>query len=137
MLATASENTEPRGMATSKRLLLCVDDEEVGLHIRKVVLESEGYEVLTATNGPESLEIFRQNPIDAVLLDYLMPGMDGGATAREMKRINSQVPVLMLSAYVDIPREVGDIVDGFVTKGGDPLEFLRAVKQLVSSRPSS
>lgn len=108
-----------------------MDDEEVGLQIRKLVLESEGYSVLTATSGAESLAIFRQNPVDAVLLDYLMPDMDGGATAREMKQIKPQVPIVILSAYVDIPSEVVNLVDGFVTKGGDPQDFLKAVKNIV------
>jgi CheY-like chemotaxis protein len=120
-------------MERARKLLLCVDDEEVGLRTRKLVLEAEGYEVLTATNGKDSLALFQQHPVSAVVLDYLMPGMDGEATAREMKRLKPQVPVLMMSAYVDVPLQLDDIIDGFVTKGGDPSEFLRAVEQIISA----
>ncbi len=61
--------------------ILCIDDEVLGLEIRKVVLEREGYVVHTAADGPTGIHIFRQQPIDAVVLDFAMPGMNGGAVA--------------------------------------------------------
>ena len=69
--------------------ILCIDDEVLGLEIRKVVLEREGYVVHTAADGPTGIHIFRQQTIDAVVLDFAMPGMNGGAVAvalREERR---------------------------------------------------
>jgi CheY-like chemotaxis protein len=119
-------------MNGARKLLLCVDDEEIGLRMRKLVLEAEGYDVLTANSGRDSLVLLQHNPVSAVVLDYRMPGMDGETTAREMKRLKPTVPVLMLTAYVDACREL-DAIDFLVSKGDDPVEFLDAVKQMLAA----
>jgi CheY-like chemotaxis protein len=119
-------------MNGARKLLLCVDDEEIGLRMRKLVLEAEGYDVLTANSGRDSLVLLQDNPVSAVVLDYRMPGMDGETTAREMKRLKPTVPVIMLTAYVDACREL-DAVDCLVSKGDDPVEFLDAVKQMLAA----
>ena len=60
-------------MPTPKRIILCVDDHENGLFARKLLLEEEGYKVLTASNGQEGWRLFMSHSIDAVVLDYQMP----------------------------------------------------------------
>ena len=80
--------------------ILCIDDEVLGLEIRKVVLEREGYVVYTATDGQTGIRIFRQQPIDAVVLDFAMPGMNGGAVAMALREIRPNIPILLLSAYL-------------------------------------
>src|SRR5262249_15198133 len=63
--------------ASPKKVVLCVDDDEAGLRVRKMLLEAYGYEVLCSTDGPDGLRKLIENKIDAVILDYFMPEMDG------------------------------------------------------------
>jgi CheY-like chemotaxis protein len=98
-------------------LVLCVDDEVVGLRVRKILLERAGYLVLTAADGYTGLELFTSEPVEAVVLDYSMPGMHGGEVARKMRQTKPQVPILLLSAYVGLPDEVRSLVDVYMTKG--------------------
>lgn len=58
--------------------ILCIDDEPANLTVRKLVFQSVGFSVLTASSGKEGLNLFRTNLIDAVIVDYSMPDMDGG-----------------------------------------------------------
>ena len=109
-------------MAQQPHLILCVDDELVGLRIRKILLERAGYKVLTAPNGTDGLAIFRSEPVEAVVLDYSMPGMDGGEVAARMRQIRPATPILLLSAYIGLPVEVLSVVDLYMTKGeGAPI----------------
>jgi CheY-like chemotaxis protein len=94
-----------------------VDDEAVGLRVRKILLERAGYQVLTAADGPAGLELFANQPVDAVILDYSMPGMHGGQVAGKMRQTKPEVPILLLSAYVGLPDEVSSLVDVYMTKG--------------------
>ena len=105
------------GYRSADRLILCVDDEVVGLHVRKMLLERAGYRVLTAPDGDRGLEVFRAEPIEAVVLDYSMPGMTGGEVAQQMRQAKPQVPILMLSAYTSLPPEATAAVDMAMTKG--------------------
>ena len=66
-------------------LILCVDDEFNGLEGRKMLLEDAGYKVLVATTGADALQLFASHPVDLVLLDYHMPGMNGDVVAEHMK----------------------------------------------------
>jgi CheY-like chemotaxis protein len=109
-------------MPQTRRLVLCVDDEIVGLQVRKMILERAGYTVLTAPDGPSGLDAFVDHPVDAVVLDYAMPGMDGGQVAAHMRAKKPQVPILLLSAYMTLPPEVTRHVDVYMTKGeGAPM----------------
>ncbi len=104
-------------MFPNGHLVLCVDDEKVGLNVRKMLLERSGYRVLTAPDGPSGLELFETHPVEAVVLDYSMPGMHGGDVAAHMRQSKPDVPILMLSAYVGLPPEVTNLVDAYMTKG--------------------
>jgi len=109
-------------MSLHRRLVLCIDDEVVGLQVRKMILERAGYTVLTAPDGPSGLEIFADHPIEAVILDYSMPGMDGGQVAAAMRTQKPTVPILLLSAYVALSPEITCNVDLYMTKGeGAPI----------------
>jgi CheY-like chemotaxis protein len=113
-------------------LILCIDDEELGLKVRKMMLQSQGYEVLTASSGPEGIELFATNPIEAVVLDYSMPGMNGDQVAAELKRLKPKVKILLLTAYVDLPEEALKWVDKRAVKGISPTSFLADLEQLLS-----
>ncbi len=86
------------------RVILWIDDDVLALEARKELLECSGYSALTAASGQEGLGVFAWRRIDAVILDYRMPGMTGDRVASEMKRIKQHVPILMLSASQDLPR---------------------------------
>ena len=104
-------------MAQRSHLVLCVDDEPVGLQVRKILLERAGYRVLTALGGSEGLEIFSTEPVEAVVLDYSMPGMHGGEVASRMRQTKPEIPILLLSAYIGLSTDVISLVDLYMTKG--------------------
>jgi len=113
-------------------MILCIDDEPLGLQVRKMLLEYKGYKVLTALTGTEGLKLFAANPVQAVVLDYSMPGMNGDKIATEMKRLKPTVKILLLSAYVDLPEEALKCVDKRAVKGVAPVAFLDDLQQLLS-----
>ena len=119
-------------MENKTHLILCVDDEVVGLRVRKILLERAGYQVLTAEDGYSGIEIFATHPIDAVVLDYAMPGMHGGEVAQKMRRTKPEVPILLLSAYVGLPDEVSALVDIYMTKGEGAPALLDKLGNLLS-----
>src|SRR5580704_3326518 len=118
-------------MEQEPHLVLCVDDELVGLQVRKLLLERAGYRVLTANDGPAGLEIFVSEQVEAVILDYSMPGMHGGEVAAQMRQIKPSVPILLLSAYVGLPAEVTSLVDLYMTKGEGAPVLLKKLGSLL------
>jgi CheY-like chemotaxis protein len=124
-------------MENRAHLVLCVDDEVVGLRVRKMLLERAGYEVLTAPDGRAGLEIFTAHPVEAVVLDYAMPGMHGGEVARRMRQTKPKVPILLLSAYVGLPDEVSSLVDVYMTKGEGAPALLSKLGNLLEPTAAS
>jgi CheY-like chemotaxis protein len=119
------------GPDTNGKVLLCVDDEVVGLSVRKMLLESRGYRVFTADNGPDALVLFSSEVVHLAILDYRMSGMNGHVVAQRMKDLRPDFPIIMLSAYVDLPSETLALVDRSVTKGEPPTALLEAIAQLL------
>jgi len=111
--------------------ILCVDDEALGLQVRKTVLERAGYQVFTALNGQSAIDLFKKTSVDVVVLDYFMPGMDGGQVAAAMREVRKSIPILLLSAYIDLPSEVIALADITMLKGEGPDELLSKVKTLL------
>ena len=112
-------------MQNRSRLILCVDDEVVGLQVRKILLERAGYEVITALDGLSGLEAFTSQPIQAVILDYTMPGMNGGEVANRMRQTKPEIPIVLLSANIALPAEITALVDVYMTKGEGAPVLLR------------
>src|SRR5271166_5436950 len=108
----------PVSMNGTKRIL-SVDDEPGILFTRQKLLENAGYEVLSAADGEQALHFFAAHDVDLVLLDYLMPGMDGGAVAQAIKHQKPLVPVLIVSASPVEERNL-TCVDCFIRKGEGP-----------------
>jgi len=107
-------------MRRAKATILCIDDHWNGLISRKQLLEQNGYKVLEASGGDEGLKLFRSRSVDAVVVDYQIPGMSGDIIAAKMKRINSHVPIMMLSAYGPLPKNKLQAVDSFLSKSQPP-----------------
>jgi len=80
-----------------KRTILCVDDNEQALSIRKLMLETRGYRVLACSNGQQALETFKQGGIDLVLSDLQMPGLDGAELVDRIKDISASTPAILFS----------------------------------------
>ena len=120
-----------------KLRLLCIDDEEIGLRVRKVVFERAGYEVLTAQTAQSGIELFKTGSFDAVILDFMLPDANGGEIAAALRTIRPQVPILLLSAYINLPEEVLQNVDEQVLKGAGPEQLLRQVKAMIENRRSN
>ena len=113
------------------RTVLCVDDERIGLRVRKIMLESRGYRVLTANSGDEGLRLFDENQVDVVVLDYYMPGLNGGDVASEMRRRRPGVPIVFLSAYFSLPPEALELADAFITNGDPPDILIEKLQRLI------
>jgi CheY-like chemotaxis protein len=115
--------------------ILCIDDEEPALALRRIVLERAGYRVFTALTGKDGIQIFRYQPIDVVIVDYWMADMDGLDVAAELKQLNAKTPIIMLSGYTSILDEGLGKVDLWLRKGeGDPEQLLMAVVHLLGKR---
>jgi CheY-like chemotaxis protein len=113
------------------KAILCVDDEAIGLSVRKMLLESRGYRILTAENGRDALVLFSAEDVDLVVLDYSMSEMNGDIVAEKMKELRPEIPIIMLSAYVDLPSETLALVDKSITKGEPAPVLLGAIDELL------
>ncbi len=113
-----------------RKLILSVDDEWPILESREIVLTMAGYQVLSAIHGRQALEILAANGVDLVLLDYVMPGLDGGAVAREIKKSRPDVPVILVSAS-PIPDESLACIDALLEKGRGPEVLLKKIGEFL------
>ena len=117
-----------------KPLILCVDDTPSWLEGEKMLLEANEYRVLTATNHKDASQAFLSHPVDLVLLDYHMPGVNGGVVARYMKESKPDVPVALLSSDERLPTTDLEAVDCFIPKSEPINRLLEKVDYLVSLR---
>jgi CheY-like chemotaxis protein len=120
-------------MSQRKATILCIDDHWNGLVGRKILLENNGYEVLEATGGDEGLKLFLSCSVDAVVLDYQMPGMNGDVVAAKMKNAKSHVPIMLLSAYGPLPKSKLQTVDSFLSKSQPPKILLSTLQALLNN----
>lgn len=112
-----------------KKVILCVDDNEQSLSVRKFMLETRGYRILAATNGRDAIELFQQaGSVDLVLADLLMPEMDGAEVIRVLKEFAPDVPMILISGKVKM-YEKGTRADVFLPKGTYPaVELLEKIR---------
>ena len=113
-----------------KKVILCVDDNEQELSVLKFMLSTNGYRVLSATNGQEAIGIFAEIAVDLVLADFAMPQMNGSQLVDQLKQSASHVPMILLG---DPQRMSGDIhsADALLAKKScSPLELLERIKVL-------
>jgi CheY-like chemotaxis protein len=121
-----------------QREILCIDDDEQSLQVRKILLETFDFRVTTATSAKEGLRYFRTHDVDAVVLDYEMPEMNGGQAARKMKSMRADVPVLILSALPWLPNEAPrECIDVFVTKGGPTAALVHEIEHMMEAAPAA
>ena len=118
----------PAHNQSSGQTILCVEDNQAYLRLRKAVLEREGYLVLTATTGAEALRLFREAAVSLVLSDHMLRGTTGVALAHELKAIRPHVPFVLYSGTV--PDIMGD-ADCFISKDEIVASFLSIIKSLI------
>ena len=116
-------------MVDMYKVLICDDQPDI-VNALKIYLKPEGYELLTATNGKEALELVKAQPVDLILMDIMMPLMDG-IVATDKIREFSNVPIILLTAK----SETEDVVlglnvgaDDYITKPFVPVEVLARVR---------
>ncbi|SEP22633.1 response regulator transcription factor [Paenibacillus sp. OK076] len=114
--------------------ILVVDDD---VHIRELItlfLRNEGFEIVVAKDGAEALDIVEKSPIDLVILDIMMPKLDGWELCREIRRMNLNMPLLMVTVKGESAQKVKGFqlgTDDYLTKPFDPLELVMRVKALL------
>lgn len=121
------------------KTILVVDDEPDIRLILKARLEAAGYRVETAGNGLEALNCIRSQPPDLVILDLMLPGMDGYAVCAMLKRDRrfSHIPIIILSARSQAQdRKTGVALgaDAYLTKPFQPQELLATIEQLIDQK---
>jgi two-component system, OmpR family, response regulator CpxR len=116
-----------------KKVILCVDDNEQDLSVLKFMLVTNGYRVLSATNGQEAIALFADNQVDLVLTDHAMPQMGGDQLVLKLKQIASHVPMVILGD----PQKMNGQIHGadalLAKKTCSPQELLERVK-IMSAR---
>jgi CheY-like chemotaxis protein len=99
--------------------VLIIDDEEPARDILRLILETEGYQVVEARNGQEGVELFQRQPFDLVITDLVMPVKDGLKTIIELRRTDPGIPVLAISGGGAIEKErylsIAGYIDGVMT----------------------
>jgi two-component system, OmpR family, response regulator CpxR len=114
-----------------KRTILCVDDNEQSLSIRKVMLETRGYRVVTCSGGEEARERFKKGGVDLVLTDLVMPGVDGSKLIDAIKTLSPHTPAILLSGKVRL-YDRDTRADVFLPKGTyAPAELLERIRLLL------
>jgi len=89
-------------MGKEKKILL-VDDEQDFLQLMKFWLESKGYSVVTAGDGEAAIDLVKKEELNIILIDLRMPKMDGVETIKRIRGFNKDIPIIVISAYVDDP----------------------------------
>jgi CheY-like chemotaxis protein len=114
-----------------KKTILCVDDNEQSLSIRKILLETRGYRVIACNSSEQALEAFRRGGVDLVLTDLIMPGVDGSRLIEEIKKLSPQTPAVLISGRTKI-YERETLADLFLPKGMyEPADLLERIRLLL------
>ena len=112
-----------------QRILVVEDEKEIAEAI-KIYLEEEGYEVIICLNSEKAISLFKQNEFQLVLLDIMMPKVDGITLARQIRKTSS-VPIIFISAKSESTDKITGLnagADDYITKPFEPLELIARVK---------
>ena len=120
-----------------KGSILVVDDEDIMREILDALLTREGYHVRMATSGAEGIELVKTVPFDAAILDVMMPGIDGIGTLEEIRKLDDELPVLMITAFASVESAIAAMKRGafdYITKPFKNDEVLLVVRNAVERR---
>src|SRR5919197_894659 len=117
--------------------ILVIDDEEIMREILEALLTREGYQVRLASTAAEGLDLARAMPIDAAIVDVMLPGMDGIAALDELKKIDDDLPVLMITAFASVENAIAAMKRGafdYITKPFKNDEVLVVLRNALAQR---
>src|ERR671918_1017935 len=117
--------------------ILVIDDEEIMREILEALLTREGYHVRLAANAAEGLDLARTLPFDAAIVDMMMPGMDGISALDELKKIDDDLPVMMITAFASVENAIAAMKRGafdYITKPFKNEEVLVVVRKALEQR---
>jgi CheY-like chemotaxis protein len=118
-------------MVPSSITILCVDDEETPRTLRKLILQKQGYQVITAASGAEALEVLSRANISLVLSDQMMPGMTGTELTKSVKAMRPAMPVILISGVNEVPEDAS-YADRFISKVGGPELLFKTVADVLT-----
>src|SRR5688572_22857125 len=117
--------------------VLVVDDEEIMREILEALLTREGYDVRLASSGAEGVELARSHSFDAVVIDVMMPGMNGLETLAELKKLDDDLPAVMITAFASVETAIAAMKSGafdYITKPFKNDEVLVVLRNAVERR---
>jgi DNA-binding NtrC family response regulator len=109
--------------------VLCIDDRPQVLELRKATLESHGYCANIASNGHAALKMLDETSVAEVLLEYRLEGMDAEAVACHIKQRFPKLPIILLSAYADMPERILWLVDEYLMKSEMPERLVSDIER--------
>ena len=113
--------------------VLCIDDRPQVLELRKATLESHGYSVQMASSSYTAIKMLEQTSVAAVLLEYKLEGMDAEAVAYQIKQRFPNLPIILLSAYSEMPGRILWLVDEYVMKSELPERLVPIINEYTGS----
>src|SRR4026209_1598677 len=117
--------------------ILVVDDEEIMREILETLLTREGHQVRLAANATEGLDLARTMSFDAAIVDMMMPGMDGISALEELKKIDDDLPVLMITAFASVENAISAMKRGafdYITKPFKNDEVIVVLRNALAQR---
>jgi two-component system response regulator VicR len=124
----------------TKRMILCIEDEQEMIDLINLILSSRGFEIRGANGGKDGLEIIRKEHPDLVLLDLMMPEMDGWEVYQQMKadEATRNIPVIVVTARAQSIEKVLGLhiakVDDYIVKPFSPQELLNSVDKVLEQK---
>jgi DNA-binding NtrC family response regulator len=135
--ATSSQIQISRGdVAMDSSIVLCIDDRPQALDFRKASLESRGYCVKTTSSGSTAMKMLEETAASAVLLEYKHDGMDAETVACHIKRRFTNLPIIPLSAYSEMPERILWLVDEYVMKSELPERLVPIIDRVTHPQRS-
>lgn len=129
-------------MMSNKKHILCIEDEAEMIELMRLVLEREGFEVTGAMGGEQGLKAMRQEKPDLILLDLMMPGIDGWEVYRQMRADKelTEIPVIIVTAKAQsidkvLGLQVAKVAD-YITKPFGPKELIGSIERVLAQQNS-
>jgi CheY-like chemotaxis protein len=117
--------------------VLCIDDRPEVLDLRKATLEPHGYRVKIASSGHTAMKVLEEESVVAVLVEYKQEGMDAEALAFLIKQRFPNLPIILLSAYSEMPEQILWLVDEYVMKSELPERLVPIIERAQRRAPRS
>lgn len=121
--------SSPVQLQSHPEVILCIDDDLTMLECEKAFLETFGYTVLTAPSGGEGLKLACKHSVDVMIVDYLMPEMNGDEVAIRMRLLTPRAKIILLTG-AEVPEQALNRVDAYVAKSRLTSQLLRVIAEL-------